>query len=777
MTIRTPVNGGEYEINSEVPADFECSDEGGSGIAEEDGCVGTVGDGELIDTSSLGEQSFTVTATDADGNETEVTHVYDVVDTGDPAVTIRTPVNGGEYEINSEVPADFECSDEGGSGIAEEDGCVGTVGDGELIDTSSLGEQSFTVTATDADGNETEVTHVYDVVDTGDPAVTIRTPVNGGEYEINSEVPADFECSDEGGSGIAEEDGCVGTVGDGELIDTSSLGEQSFTVTATDADGNETEVTHVYDVVDTGVPEVTIRTPVNGGDYEINSEVPADFECSDEGGSGIAEEDGCVGTVGDGELIDTSSLGEKSFTVTATDADGNETEVTHVYDVVDTGVPEVTIRTPVNGGDYEINSEVPADFECSDEGGSGIAEEDGCVGTVGDGELIDTSSLGEKSFTVTATDADGNETEVTHVYDVVDTGVPKVTIRTPVNGGDYEINSEVPADFECSDEGGSGIAEEDGCVGTVGDGELIDTSSLGEKSFTVTATDADGNETEVTHVYDVVDTGVPEVTIRTPVNGGDYEINSEVPADFECSDEGGSGIAEEDGCVGTVGDGELIDTSSLGEKSFTVTATDADGNETEVTHVYDVVDTGVPEVTIRTPVNGGDYEINSEVPADFECSDEGGSGIVEEDGCVGTVGDGELIDTSSLGEKSFTVTATDADGNETEVTHVYDVVDTGVPEVTIRTPVNGGDYEINSEVPADFECSDEGGSGIAEEDGCVGTVGDGELIDTSSLGEKSFTVTATDADGNETEVTHVYDVVDTGVPGGDDPHAGEWRRL
>ena len=71
------------------------------------------------------------------------------------------------------------------------------------IDTSSLGAQSFTVTGTDVAGNETEVTHSYTVVDTGDPVVTITTPADGAVFEINSEVLADFSCSDPGGSGIA----------------------------------------------------------------------------------------------------------------------------------------------------------------------------------------------------------------------------------------------------------------------------------------------------------------------------------------------------------------------------------------------------------------------------------------------------------------------------------------------------------------------------------------------------------------------------------------------
>ena len=188
-----------------------------------------------------------MTGTDVAGNETEVTHSYTVVDTGDPVVTITTPADGAVFEINSVVLAEFGCSDAGGSGI---DSCVGDVADGDPIDTGTLGAKSFTVTGTDVAGNETEVTHSYTVVDTGDPVVTITTPAEGAVFEINSVVLAEFSCSDPGGSGI---DTCVGTVADGEAIDTATSGGASrSTVTGTDVAGNETEVTHSYTVVDTG---------------------------------------------------------------------------------------------------------------------------------------------------------------------------------------------------------------------------------------------------------------------------------------------------------------------------------------------------------------------------------------------------------------------------------------------------------------------------------------------------------------------------------------------
>ena len=252
VTITTPAQGAVFELAEVVNADFSCSDPGGSGIAS---CVVHVVVGAAVDTSSVGAKTFSVTATDNGRKRDDGEHTYDVVDTGDPVVTITTPADGAVIEINSVVLADFSCSDPGGSGI---DSCVGDVADGAAIDTGTLGAKSFTVTGTDVAGNETEVTHSYTVVDTGDPVVTITTPADGAVIEINSVVLAEFSCSDPGGSGI---DSCVGDVADGAAIDTGTLGAKSFTVTGTDVAGNETEVTHSYTVVDTAPPVVTIATP------------------------------------------------------------------------------------------------------------------------------------------------------------------------------------------------------------------------------------------------------------------------------------------------------------------------------------------------------------------------------------------------------------------------------------------------------------------------------------------------------------------------------------
>jgi hypothetical protein len=83
--------------------------------------------------------------------------------------------------------------------------------------------------------------------------------------------------------------------------------------------------------------------------------------------------------------------------------------------------------------------------------------------------------------------------------------------------------------------------------------------------------------------------------------------------------------------------------------------------------------------------------------------------------------------------------------------------DTTPPDITITTPADGAVYTLGQTVNADYSCDDEvGGSGVAS---CVGDVANGEPIDTSTVGAKTFTVNAEDNAGNQSSLTHDYSVV------------------
>jgi hypothetical protein len=321
-------------------------------------------------------------------------------DSTPPTVDLRAPADGARVKQGARVVVDFSCEDEaGGSGLAS---CVGTTADGADLDTSRLGDVAVAVTARDNAGNQTTVRHTVTVVDETKPEVTLTTPADGAVYKRGEHVAADYSCADEpNGSGM---ESCVGDVADGADIDTSTLGEHTFAVQATDRAGNTGSKSATYTVVDATAPDITVTTPASGAVYGLGEQVTADYACADEeGGSGLAT---CTGTAVDGAAVDTSSVGEKSFTVEATDNAGNAASKKVSYTVVDQAPPDISLTAPVDGAVYEIGQQVAASYSCVDQpGGSGVAS---CTGTVANGAPIDTSSLGEHSFEVTSSDRAGN---------------------------------------------------------------------------------------------------------------------------------------------------------------------------------------------------------------------------------------------------------------------------------------------------------------------------------------------------------------------------------
>ncbi|MDA0183289.1 PKD domain-containing protein [Solirubrobacter phytolaccae] len=77
------------------------------------------------------------------------------------------------------------------------------------------------------------------------PTVTITTPEDDRLYREGDVVLADYECADEGPSGLKR---CEGTVPSGQPIDTSTTGSFTFEVVATDNAGNEKRDTVDYRV-------------------------------------------------------------------------------------------------------------------------------------------------------------------------------------------------------------------------------------------------------------------------------------------------------------------------------------------------------------------------------------------------------------------------------------------------------------------------------------------------------------------------------------------------
>jgi hypothetical protein len=189
-----------------------------------------------------GTHTFTVQATDAAGSTATDSYTW-TVNVPNPAISVATPANGAIFTQNQTVTASYTCTPAANTMLTN---CQGLVASGTPIDTSTVGPHAFQVTAIDADGGTATSSTSYTVLAGPRPSLTLSSPAANARYSRNQRVPASYSCKAGAGMSLVS---CRGTTANGALISTSTVGPHSFSVTATQQDGQTATVTNSYRVV------------------------------------------------------------------------------------------------------------------------------------------------------------------------------------------------------------------------------------------------------------------------------------------------------------------------------------------------------------------------------------------------------------------------------------------------------------------------------------------------------------------------------------------------
>ena len=261
-------------------------------------------------TSDTAGVTFTCTAQSVGGTGTQsVTVKRDATAPTVTAAPDRAPNGAGWY--NADVTVSPTYADET-SGVASgaNDATLGE-GDNQYV--------SFSVTDNAGNTSEPYSAGPYRMDKTAPTLTPRRTPAANADGWNNTDVTVSVDTATDALSGVAEISAPVTLSGEGA--------NQSATVTATDKAGNTEQVPVGGINIDKTAPTINSVAP-DGGALLLNQALTFGGVSASDVLSGVKSSSPAAGTA-----VDTSSVGAKSFTMTATDKAGNTATRTVNYTV------------------------------------------------------------------------------------------------------------------------------------------------------------------------------------------------------------------------------------------------------------------------------------------------------------------------------------------------------------------------------------------------------------------------------------------------------------
>lgn len=728
----------ELDSDGNATVDAEDLDGGSTGGA---GSLTFTVDGEgsvSFDCDDVGANTVTLTATDDLGFSESCDATVTVEDNIAPTLNCEAEVvqmvaNPGDTEVFVNVPM---ASAADNCGIASLENSFND-GGADASDVYSVGTTTVTFTAIDDNGNSAQcVTSVTVEADLSIVAICDNASVDldtDGNASVNA---ADLDGGSFGGDGaLSFSVGGFSTVD----FDCEDVGDNSVTLTVSDAAGNSESCEATVTVSDNMAPSVSCASLVNKtvdnvGDLDVFVDIPLATATDNCGVESI------VNSYNDGgaDASDVYPVGTTQVVFTATDVNGNSATC------------QTTVIVVADDSIIPVCADVSADLDA--DGNATVAADDLDGGSFGgDGDLsfsingessisFDCGDVGANTVVLTVTDEEGNSETCESVVTISDNIAPEVSCAAAVeqmvaNPGDTEVFVDLPL---ASATDNCGVASIDNSVNN-GGADASDVYSVGTHVITYTATDVNGNSAQCETVLTVL---ADESLVAICTNGA-ATIDASGTASISAAMLDGGSFGGEGALSFTVGGSATVEfgCDDLGTNTVTLEVTDAAGT-TESCEATVVVDLdGVTEVSCND-------DIVVELDADGNASVDMDDLIASAEatcGIMSTTASQLDFDCSNLGSNGVVITITNIEGDEASCTATVMVVDNNDPvaeclDLTFPIPDADQTFFVNplsldggsSATCGDLEFSIEGGNpGFTCDDEGVYTV---TLVVTSDAG-------------------------------------------